>query len=340
VKYLKAYSANTRESVEIVKAIEQGSPVKVEGELRLTTAERKYYQVNIQPIYSNKQEVLGRVVSFSDISEHKNLSNQLSMKNSQITIMNQELLEMNQQLKQYAATAEELAITKERNRIARDAHDTIGHTMAKVITLMEVSSILIQQEPQAAVTKLDEAIEIAREGLEEIKRSIAGLRLENLELNNLKRALQNLFTDFLSAGIKIDFSIDGPYVGRPAHSEVIYRVCQEALTNAHRHGKARLVTIILKFLPKQIKLYIFDDGLGCRDLKKGSGLAGMEQRVQEVGGPSNTAPAMKRGLIYTWKSRRGKSDFQTQCGPGGGAKSGGVGRPGRTRDQFRTFNRE
>ncbi|TCL70734.1 histidine kinase/DNA gyrase B/HSP90-like ATPase [Hydrogenispora ethanolica] len=70
----------------------------------------------------------------------------------------------------------------------------------------------------------------------------------------------------------------------PACSFVLYKICQEALTNAVRHGEARNVTIILKEAGRLIRLIIIDDGHGCREIKKGAGLSGMEQRVKTLNG--------------------------------------------------------
>jgi signal transduction histidine kinase len=68
------------------------------------------------------------------------------------------------------------------------------------------------------------------------------------------------------------------------YSKVIFRVCQEALTNSLRHGKAKNVNIILRSSGNKLSLFIFDDGCGCSQIKKGFGLSGMEQRVKDLGG--------------------------------------------------------
>jgi signal transduction histidine kinase len=68
------------------------------------------------------------------------------------------------------------------------------------------------------------------------------------------------------------------------YKNTIYRICQEALTNSLRHGKATNVSIILRLSDDMISLYIIDDGVGCKNIKKSIGLSNMENRVMELGG--------------------------------------------------------
>lgn len=248
------------------------------GELNILFPEKRSYTVSIQPIYSKKKEILGRVISFNDITEYKKLLDELNDKN-------EELSAMNEQLKEYAATVEELAIIKERNRFARDIHDTLGHSMTLLIALIEVSSITCRKDPDKTEEKLAEAVKIAREGLKELRRSISGLAPEKLESGNLISALNKLVSDFRASGVSVEFTAEGlEGCFKPAWSDVVYRTCQEAMTNSLRHGKARNISLILKVTGSILKLFIFDDGCGCETINKGYGLTGMEERIKSING--------------------------------------------------------
>ncbi|MDP4091551.1 MAG: histidine kinase, partial [Bacillota bacterium] len=86
-------------------------------------------------------------------------------------------------------------------------------------------------------------------------------------------------------GMKVELTADKlDNVLTSNQADVIYRVCKEALTNSLRHGKAEHVSIIFKLVEKNIKLFIFDDGCGCREISLGLGLKGMRERVQEEKG--------------------------------------------------------
>ncbi|MFZ5985545.1 MAG: protein kinase domain-containing protein [Bacillota bacterium] len=210
--------------------------------------------------------------------EYKSLADELNDKNT-------ELEEMIEKLKEYAQTVEELAVTKERNRFAMDVHDTLGHSMVLLIKLLEVCKMEIKNNPLKAEQKLSDAISTAREGMKELKRSIYGLVPEKLEVNKFITALNKLVEDFKMSGVNIDLSIDGIYDYRnPAYSYTLFKVCQEAMTNSVRHGKAKNITIDIKFINGRINLVISDDGEGCNNVKKGFGLTGIEERINELKG--------------------------------------------------------
>jgi signal transduction histidine kinase len=215
----------------------------------------------------------------------KERTEQLEDANRELNRKNTELSAANEQLTQHAATVAELATIKERNRVAMDVHDTIGHTMTLLLKLLEVCKITCRKDPLKTEQELFNAINITREGLKDIRRSISGLMPERLVVNDLTSALERLAANFASSGVAIDLMVEGnPSLPAPAYSDVIYHTCQEALTNALRHGKAKTVTVILKFSHDKIKIYIVDDGCGCKEVKKGIGLKGMEKRIKGLNG--------------------------------------------------------
>nr|WP_010251376.1 histidine kinase N-terminal 7TM domain-containing protein [Acetivibrio cellulolyticus] len=278
IRTLKDNIIYTPETENLIRSIKSETQTNATGELTILAPVKKCFQVNIQPIFGSKHEYLGRIVIFNDITEYKNLLDEVNEKNV-------ELSAMNEQLSEYAETVEELAITKERNRFARDVHDTLGHTMTLLISLLEVSSIMCKQDPAKTEEKLSEALKAARDGLKELRRSIKGLEPEKLESEDIISSIEKMIEDFKPSGMNIDFSYDGfNSFSSPTYSKVIFRVCQEALTNSLRHGKAKHVNIILRLADSKIKIFIFDDGCGSTDIKKGFGLSGMEQRVKDLNG--------------------------------------------------------
>lgn len=278
IKVLKDNVVYTPETENLIKSIKTETSVNATGELIILSPEKKCFHVNIQPIFGSNHEYLGRIVIFNDVTEYKNLLDEVHEKNI-------ELSAMNDQLSEYAEKVEELAVIKERNRFARDVHDTLGHTMTLLISLLEVSSITCKQDPVKTEEKLSEALKAARNGLMELRRSIKGLDPEKLGEENIISSIKKMIDDFKPSGMDIDFTYDGfNSFSSPAYSKVIFRVCQEALTNSLRHGKAKHVNIILKLADSKIKLFIFDDGCGSPSIKKGFGLSGMEQRVKDLDG--------------------------------------------------------
>ena len=278
VHVLRSHIEKTAEGERILGALKDRMQANASGELSFNMPQSLYYAVDIHPIQNKNEDMLGRIITFRDITEHKNLLNELNDKN-------EELQAMNEQLKEYASTAEKLAIANERNRFARDVHDTLGHSMTLLIALLEVSGISMKKDPAAAEEKLLEAANIAREGLRELRRSVRGIASEKLEKAGLKEAILSLAEDFRSSGVNVDVDIEGlEGAFDPEISNVVFRLCQEALTNSLRHGKARNVSLIFKTARGRLRIFIIDDGSGCKEIKPGLGLTGMEQRVGNIGG--------------------------------------------------------
>jgi signal transduction histidine kinase len=254
------------------------------AEISIFNSNKRFYEVSIQPVMDN-EKLVGRIISFNDITRYKGIMDELNNKNLDLSKLNLELVNKNEQLLKYASTAEELAVTKERNRFSRDVHDTLGHTMTLLITQLKVINILCDTEPIKVKEKINEVINVAKVGLNELRRSIAGLTPGKLSENNLEEAILKLIADFEASGVKIDFVVTGISKNITLeYFQTLYRLCQEALTNSIRHGKAKHVDIVLNFMENKIKVFIKDDGCGCIEVKKGLGLSGMEQRVKNLNG--------------------------------------------------------
>ncbi len=295
---------DVEENWNVVKALKDGT-YDFSSELAITLGREITFTVKIQTV-SIGRELLGRVVYLSDVTEYKLLLNELNMRNTEIvaaneeiaamnedltetnkkiSAINEELLHANDKLKKHAETVEELTIEKERNRFARDTHDSIGHALSMLITLLEVCNITYENNSVETKNKLNEALKFARDGMKEIRRSISGLAIKTKEEQGLKDAINELASNFSISGINVDFLLEGDetVISLKCY-DAIYRICQESLTNSLKHGKAKNVTLIIRFENTSVKIYIFDDGIGCKTIKKGFGLTGMESRVKELNG--------------------------------------------------------
>jgi signal transduction histidine kinase len=154
-----------------------------------------------------------------------------------------------------------------------------------LIALLEVCKIAYNKDSMMAEQKLSEAAEVARGGLKELRESLYQIKSEGAETKDCISKLQSLIEGFRLTGIEIELVAEVmDNMLQPIHSEVIYKICREALTNSLRHGKAEHISIILKPAEDRVKLFILDDGYGCVNINKGLGLAGMEERIEEVKG--------------------------------------------------------
>lgn len=282
--YIGQYMVDTPSNYAILSAINSVSRDFFKGELSLVNHSRKYYEVVVQPVMEDNV-VLGRIISFDDITQIKFAIEQMEKQNKTLSYLNDQLLSKNEQLKYYASTAEELAIVKERQRFSRDIHDTLGHTMTVLITQLKVAEILCSTQANTAKAKISEALLVAKEGLNELRKSIMGIAPGRLAENNIEASVLKLINDFKTTGMKIDVTVNGEFDNMPEeHTEALFRLCQEALTNSLRHGRADHVDIVMNSAEGRLKVLIKDNGAGCRDMKKGFGLKGMEQRISSLGG--------------------------------------------------------
>ncbi len=282
--YIGRHMEDLPSNYAILSVINSHSGEFFQGELTMTESLKKYYEVIIQPIREDRG-ILGRIISFDDVTLIHDTMEQLEEKNETLSYLNRELLDKNKQLHHYASAVEELAIANERQRLSRDVHDTLGHTMTVLITQLKVADILCDTNIKEAKKKINETILIAKDGLNELRKSIMDLTLGKLAENDIEAALAQLINDFRTTGMNVDAVINGPRAMLPSrYVQTLFRLCQEALTNSLRHGKADHVDIVLNFANDTVKVLIKDNGLGARNIVKGFGLKGMEERIAALGG--------------------------------------------------------
>ena len=200
------------------------------------------------------------------------------------------LREANQQLTHYASTLESLTVSRERNRMSRELHDTVVHTLSGLSVQLETVRAYWEVQPETVRGLLDQSLEATRNGLQETRRAIKALRASPLDDLGLVRALQTLVESAGQRGrLEVETSLPGhDLVLSPDVEQCIYRVAQEAVENAVHHANANHLTLRLETAGKDISLFIQDDGIGFNpesSLPAGHfGLAGMRERSQLAGG--------------------------------------------------------
>ncbi|WP_231038467.1 sensor histidine kinase [Pectinatus haikarae] len=203
-----------------------------------------------------------------------------------IQSLNKQLNDANEKLRNYAIEAEHMAETRERNRLAREIHDTLGHALTSIIAGLDACLATIDAAPDFTKKQLKVISDTARHGINDVRRSVRRLRPDNLEKLPLKNALSQMIGDFASAsGMHISLNYDCcPQNLRADEEEVIYRVIQESITNANRHGHAAHIEIIFSQTDGLLKIHIKDDGTGCENPIEGFGLRHMQERLSLLHG--------------------------------------------------------
>ena len=204
----------------------------------------------------------------------------------QILSLNEELKKANVRLGEYAKESEKAAETRERNRLAREIHDTLGHSFVGIITGIEACVALLDVAPDATKVQLMAIAEVARQGMTDVRRSVKALRPDALEKLDLEKALTQMITEMKTATsaeilyqctTKLNcFNTD--------EEDIIYRIVQESITNSIRHGKAKKIEISIDREYNILNILIKDNGIGCSDIQKGFGLHHMDERLGMLGG--------------------------------------------------------
>ncbi|NEW07023.1 sensor histidine kinase [Paenibacillus sp. SYP-B3998] len=208
--------------------------------------------------------------------------------------------EQNNALEQYANQIEQLTLLEERNRMARELHDTVGHTFTSVIMGMDAVSYLIEASPEKAKEKLDVLRGVTRNGLEEVRRSIHQMvpKGDDLLLSQQLTRLANEFA--LHTGTKISFKTGGEEFEIPKQTKLsLIRCLQESLTNAKRHGRAASVEILLTYGKDEVGLQIEDDGIGTEQLKAGFGINAMQERITALQGSLQVSSSSSQGTVVS-----------------------------------------
>ncbi len=190
--------------------------------------------------------------------------------------------EMNKQLFRAREEIEHLATVAERERIARDLHDLLGHTLSLITIKASLASRMIDRDPDRAAVEIRDVERISREALCEVRTAVAGYRTAGLA-----RELANVESMLGAAGIIMHASID-PVTLAPAEEAVLALALREGVTNVVRHARAQTCSIALHIVNGARVLDVGDDGCG-KHTADGNGLTGMRERVAILGGAVTTA---------------------------------------------------
>jgi two-component system sensor histidine kinase DesK len=173
--------------------------------------------------------------------------------------------------------AQRMAQMAERERIARDLHDLLGHTLSVIILKSELASRLSATDPARAAEEIHDVESISREALAQVRAAVRGYRSAGFasELTQARRALE-------TAGIHVEAAIEEAPLS-PSQESVFAMALREAVTNVVRHARATACRLSLRRSGDYCELEVADNGRGGT-IHEGNGLSGMRQRVEALGG--------------------------------------------------------
>ncbi len=230
------------------------------------------------------EEVLVRVENHLKLCR---LQAQLQAQNSRLQQAEARLLKALDQERELNQRIEEMATLEERNRIARDIHDSLGHSLVALNIQMETALTLWQQDPDTAYTFLAEAKQLGSQALQAVRQSVSEIRSDPLQGQTLEQAIASLIHEFhRTTGLLPECRIDlFQPLSNPLNT-VVYRIVQEGLTNIYKYAEATVVKIHIQTTQSNLLLVLEDNGKGFRvdESRIGYGLQGMQERTAALGG--------------------------------------------------------
>jgi len=208
--------------------------------------------------------------------------------------------------KELEKRARRSTILEERSRMARDVHDTIAQGFTGIVLNLEAAEQASADLPEEVRHRITRARDVARQNLEEVRRSVLMLSASPSARGDLAGAIHNSLDSVRSnTGVRVGFSVRGT----PQHldtrfEENLLRIAQQSLDNALQHAQARRIGIKLVFGKKEVRLHIEDNGQGfviSKGLGRGMGINGMCDRAEEIGGKCEIKSQPGRGTRVTVK---------------------------------------
>lgn len=207
--------------------------------------------------------------------------------------------EAHQRLREYAAQIETIATMAERNRLAREIHDNVGHYLTTITMQLEAACVVLEENPARARNAIEKAQGLAREGLGQIRGSVAALRTLPTENRSLPEALADLVREVQTEDVAVNLNVLDTLPQLSTQVKfTLYRVAQEGLTNARKYAHADHIELILD-CPEtsMVTLCVKDDGIGSLGTTGGFGLLGVRERVQAMGGQLRTESQPGQGFL-------------------------------------------
>jgi signal transduction histidine kinase len=210
------------------------------------------------------------LLCFLDVTIKMQNQRLLSEQNEALSLVNEELLILSKKSK-------ELAVAKAKTKIAQNMHDILGHSLTVVIGTAELAAK--DDDITLVSKKLTQIQELLISSLNDLRNTFSG------KVTFGQTSLIKAISKLKNQSIEVQFTTQGDvFEMDPKRTEAIFRLCQEAITNAIKHGKATTIHLILRYRPRAVTIYAVNNGAGCRDIVKSVGLLGIESRFVELGG--------------------------------------------------------
>lgn len=210
-----------------------------------------------------------------------------------------ELKKAKEDLEIYANSIEELTLLRERNRISREIHDSVGHSLSTAIIQLGAIEKMAKQNGEVASSLAKNLGEFMKNSLQEVREAVRALKPREFEKYEGILAIEELAKNFQKLTgvlVKLRYSKENGSLNSD-NSFVIYRVAQEFMSNSLRHGKATEINIFMSFNEDNLIITLRDNGIGAEKIERGIGLQSIWERVSELGGQISYNTSKGQGFL-------------------------------------------
>ncbi len=196
------------------------------------------------------------------------------------------LSEANLDFQELATRVQRETQEQERKRITGEIHDIVGYTLTNIQMMMEAATDLVSRDSFGLEELLVKSRDQAQRGLLETRRAMHNLRaVSEVRASGLGRVTEvaRIFERATKVAVRLNFGNAPDSLGARV-DDVVYRMAQECLTNALRHGNATEITVNFWIVGAVLRLSISDNGVGSKEIIPGIGLSGMAERLAHIGG--------------------------------------------------------
>lgn len=216
-----------------------------------------------------------------------------------LRISEDKLKSANRDLEVYASSIEEMTLLRERNRLSREIHDSVGHSLSAIVVQLGAIERTIDKNPMAVKEVAKELRKFTQNSLDEVRMAVREIKpkeFDDYEGILIIEELINNFKKMTGIEVRLAFTKE-KWPLNSDQSFVIYRIVQEFLANSLKHGKATFIQVFMAFNEYRVAVTLKDNGEGKDNIVEGIGLKSMRERVAEIGGTFNYTTKPKEGFL-------------------------------------------
>ena len=217
-----------------------------------------------------------------------------------LKVSDEKLIEANKELEGYIESIEEFTLLKERNRISREIHDSVGHTLSTAMIQLSAMEAILDKENNPIKDMVKNLRIFINESFQDVKKAVKELKSDEYENYSGVLRLQDVCKNFeRMSGVEVkvivskgDWNLSTKQVGH------LYRITQEVLSNSLKHGKATQVKVIMNFTLEEFIMSFNDNGEGTdKIVESGIGLKSIKERIDELDGIVEMKSSRKNGFF-------------------------------------------